>query len=125
MSEKRILIVETNHAQGRLVYRGFQDRGYYTDFTTDPETGLAMVSLNEPYDVLIVNEYMGSGWTGLQFIEAVRKQTKSTPKFLLYTGFFRDQIIGEIPGDVIYVWKGDTLFKKLLQIVEELLDNKK
>lgn len=69
----RILVIEDNRIQARIVERCLQEGGEYEDFTivNSSEEALNCLDRDEAYDLLII-DWMLPGVSGLEFARALR-----------------------------------------------------
>jgi two-component system OmpR family response regulator len=114
----RILIIEDDAAAAAAMARGLQDAGHDTAHAEDGEAGLKAAQDGE-YDVLVVDRMMPK-LTGVQVVEALRREGDQTPVlFLSALGEVGDRVDGLKAGGDDYLVK-PYAFAELIARVEAL-----
>ncbi len=114
----RILIIEDDTAAAAAMARGLQDAGHETAHAEDGEVGLKAAQDGQ-YDVLVVDRMMPK-LTGVQVVEALRREGDQTPVlFLSALGEVSDRVDGLKAGGDDYLVK-PYAFAELIARVEAL-----
>lgn len=114
----RILIIEDDTAAAAAMARGLQDAGHETVHAEDGEAGLKAAQSGD-YDVMVVDRMMPK-LTGVQVVEALRREGDQTPVlFLSALGEVGDRVDGLKAGADDYLVK-PYAFAELIARVEAL-----
>ena len=114
----KILIIEDDVDAAAAMARGLQDSGHATTHAEDGELGLKAAQDGE-YDVLVVDRMMPK-LTGVQVVEALRREGDQTPVlFLSALGEVSDRVDGLKAGGDDYLVK-PYAFAELIARVEAL-----
>jgi two-component system OmpR family response regulator len=118
-SAMRVLVIEDDKEAAGYLVKGLRESGYTVDHAADGRDGMFLAT-TEPYDVMIVDRML-PGPDGLSIVEAVRKESITTPVlFLSALGEVDDRVAGLKAGGDDYLAKPFS-FSELLARVEALL----
>jgi DNA-binding response OmpR family regulator len=122
----RLLVMEDDPGQARLVQRALQRAGYRVDLAHDGETGLALHQA-QPYDLLIVDHQM-PGTGGLEVLHTLVAQGEPPPTIMV-TGHGDEAIAVEAmklgAGDYMVKDVEGRYFTLLPTVIERVLSQQR
>jgi PAS domain S-box-containing protein len=122
----RLLVMEDDLGQARLVQRALQRSGYVVDLTHDGDAGLGLHKA-QPYDLLIVDHQM-PGTGGLEVLHALAAQGEPPP-VIMVTGHGDEAVAVEAmklgAGDYIVKDVEGRYFTLLPAVIERVLSRRR
>ncbi len=120
MENKRVLLVEDNKTQQKLVESRLSLEGYQVDVVDNGHQGFIIASSNS-YDV-IISDIIMPHWDGFKFIEAVQVACPNLPIVIISSSLDRPEITKRLQGytNVVKVLRKPIDFGVLLETLSPL-----